>query len=92
MRVLVVEDEPLIAEVVARALAREGLAVDIAGDGETALGEAGAKQYDLIVLDLLLPGRDGLEVCQEIRRTDARTPIIMLTARDALEDKVLGPG
>jgi two-component system response regulator MprA len=88
--VLVVEDESLIADAVARALSREGLDVDAVGDGETALKAAGARRYDLIVLDLMLPGRDGLEVCREIRRADARTPIIMLTARDALEDKVLG--
>jgi two-component system, OmpR family, response regulator MprA len=95
MRVLVVEDEPLIAEVVARALAREGLTADVVGDGDAALRAVGAAPrgcppYDLVVLDLLLPGRGGLEVCREIRRTDGRTPIIMLTARDALEDKVLG--
>src|SRR5205085_5262167 len=59
-------------------------------EGEAALRAAGAGSYDLIVLDLLLPGRDGLEVCREIRRADGRTPIIMLTARDSLEDKVLG--
>jgi DNA-binding response OmpR family regulator len=86
----VVEDEPLIAEAVARALGREGLTVDVVGDGEAALSAVGAQRYDLMVLDLMLPGRDGLEVCREIRRTDARTPIIILTARDALEDKVMG--
>jgi DNA-binding response OmpR family regulator len=90
VRVLVVEDEPLIAEVVSRALQREGLAVEISVDGDAALGAVHARSYDLIVLDLMLPGRDGLEVCREIRRTDGRTPIIMLTARDSLEDKVLG--
>lgn len=90
MRVLVVEDEPLIAEVVARALEREGLSVEIMADGEAALDTAGTGSHDLIVLDLMLPGRSGLEVCREIRRRDGKTPIIMLTARDALEDKVLG--
>lgn len=90
MRVLVVEDEPLIAEAVARALSREELAVDVVGDGDAALNAAGSQRYDLIVLDLMLPGRDGLEVCREIRRTDARTPIIILTARDAVEEKVMG--
>jgi DNA-binding response OmpR family regulator len=90
MRVLVVEDEPLIAEVVASALEREGLTVDVVGDGHAALRAVSAEPYDLVVLDLLLPGRSGLEVCREIRSTDGRTPIIMLTARDALEDKVLG--
>ncbi len=90
MRVLVVEDEPLIAEVVARALSREGLMVAVRADGDAALRAAVAERYDLIVLDLILPGRGGLEVCREIRRTDGRTPIIMLTARDSLEDKVLG--
>ena len=64
--------------------------MDVVGDGDAALGAAGAQRYDLMVLDLMLPGRDGLEVCREIRRTDARTPIIILTARDALEDKVMG--
>jgi two-component system response regulator MprA len=90
MRLLVVEDEPLIAEVVARALIREGLTVDVVGDGDAALRAVSAGPYDLIVLDLMLPGRGGLEVCREIRRTDGQTPIIMLTARDALEEKVLG--
>jgi two-component system, OmpR family, response regulator MprA len=88
--VMVVEDEPLIAEVVARALEREGLTVDVVGDGEAALRAVRAEPYDLIVLDLLLPVRGGLEVCREIRLTDGQTPIIMLTARDALEEKVLG--
>jgi DNA-binding response OmpR family regulator len=90
VRLLVVEDEPLIAEVVARALIREGLTVDVVGDGDAALRAVSAGPYDLIVLDLMLPGRGGLEVCREIRRTDGQTPIIMLTARDALEEKVLG--
>jgi two-component system, OmpR family, response regulator MprA len=90
VRVLVVEDEPLIAEAVARALGREGLAVDVVGDGHAALSATETQRYDLMVLDLMLPGRDGLEVCREIRRSDARTPIIILTARDALEDKVMG--
>jgi two-component system, OmpR family, response regulator MprA len=90
VRVLVVEDEPLIAEVVARALGREGLTVGVVGDGDAALRAVHAEPFDLIVLDLRLPGRDGLEVCREIRRTDGATPIIMLTARDSLEDKVLG--
>jgi DNA-binding response OmpR family regulator len=90
LAVLVVEDEPLIAEAVARALTREGLAVDVVGDGDAALSATSRQRYELIVLDLMLPGRDGLEVCREIRRTDVRTPIIMLTARDALEDKVMG--
>lgn len=90
MRVLVVEDEPLIADAVARALSREELTVDVVGDGDAALSAAGRQRYDLIVLDSMLPGRDGLDVCREIRRSDARTPIIILTARDALEEKVMG--
>jgi two-component system copper resistance phosphate regulon response regulator CusR len=90
VQVLVVEDEPLIAEFVASALGREGLRVDVVGDGDAALRAVNAGPYDLLVLDLMLPGRGGLEVCREIRRADGRTPIIMLTARDALEDKVLG--
>src|SRR5712691_5077381 len=90
MQVLVVEDEPLIAEFVASALGREGLRVDVVGDRDAALRAVNAGPYDLLVLDLMLPGRGGLEVCREIRRTDGRTPIIMLTARDALEDKVIG--
>jgi two-component system response regulator MprA len=90
MQVLIVEDEPLITEVVARALEREGLTVDGVTDGDAGLEAARTGPYDLIVLDVMLPGRSGLEVCREIRRTDAQTPIIMLTARDALEDKVIG--
>jgi DNA-binding response OmpR family regulator len=90
VRVLVVEDEPLIAEALVRALERERLAVDVAGDGETALDAVNREGYDLIVLDLVLPGIDGLDVCRQIRRADTNTPVIMLTARDSLEDKVLG--
>jgi DNA-binding response OmpR family regulator len=90
VRVLVVEDEPLIAEALVRALERERLAVDVAGDGETALDAINREGYDLIVLDLVLPGIDGLDVCRQIRRADTNTPVIMLTARDSLEDKVLG--
>jgi DNA-binding response OmpR family regulator len=93
MRVLVVEDEKDMAEAVARGLRREGYAVDVAYDGGTALEKLGYTEYDLVCLDLTLPGVDGREVCRTVRSgatasSDAR--ILMLTARDGLDDRVAG--
>jgi heavy metal response regulator len=90
MRVLLVEDERKISAYVRRGLEEEGYAVDTAYTGREALDWAAAVEFDLIVLDVLLPELDGLAVCRELRRHGARTPILMLTARDAVEDRVAG--
>ena len=88
-RVLVVEDDPTILEVVVRYLKREGLDVEAVGDGRDALDAAAAHWPDLVVLDLMLPGIDGLEVCRRLRARGP-VPVIMLTARGDEEDRVLG--
>jgi two-component system, OmpR family, response regulator len=90
MRALVVEDEVKMAALIRRGLVEEGYAADVAHTGEEALWMARATPYDAIVLDLMLPGRDGLEVCRELRENGVWSPILMLTARDGLEDKVSG--
>jgi two-component system, OmpR family, response regulator len=90
MRVLVVEDQPKLAALLARGLREEGHAADVAGRGEDALWMAGAAPYDAIVLDLMLPGIDGLETCRRLRQLDVWTPVLMLTARDAVDDRVTG--
>jgi len=91
-RALIVEDEPRIRELVALHLSLEGLACVEAGDGDEALRLARAERFDLIVLDLMLPGLDGVTVCRAIRRDspNAASPILMLTARSEESDKVLG--
>jgi DNA-binding response OmpR family regulator len=88
-RVLVVEDDRTVAEVVTRYLEREGFAVESVGDGQEALARADAQLPDLVVLDIMLPGLDGLEVCRRLR-SRAPIPVVMLTARGSEEDKVLG--
>lgn len=88
MRILLVEDEEKVSRFILRGLAAEGFAVDAAGDGPGGLELATTYNYDLIVLDLMLPGLSGTEVLREIRRADQRVPILMLTARDAVADKV----
>ena len=88
MRLLLVEDEEKVVRFVQRGLAAERFAVDVARDGVAGLELAQNYSYDLIVLDLLLPGLDGTEVLRKIRRTDHQIPILVLTARDAVQDKV----
>ena len=88
-RVLVVEDDRTVAEVVTRYLEREGYAVESVGDGHEALARADAQLPDLVVLDIMLPGLDGLEVCRRLR-SRAPIPVVMLTARGSEEDRVLG--
>ncbi|HYU18935.1 MAG TPA: response regulator transcription factor [Chloroflexota bacterium] len=90
-RVLIVDDEPIVTDVVLRYLAREGYQVTVASDGETALSLARAEGPDLIVLDLMLPRLDGLEVCRRLR-SESSVPIIMLTAKGEESDKILGLG
>jgi two-component system, OmpR family, response regulator len=90
MRALVVEDEVKMATLIRRGLVEEGYAADVARTGEEALWMARATPYDAIVLDVMLPGRDGLEVCRSLRESGVWSPILMLTARDGVEDKVSG--
>jgi len=89
-KILVVEDEPAIALGLKNDLKLEGYSVEVAGDGETALRRAGREAFDLILLDLMLPRKDGLAVCRELRHAGIRTPIIMLTAKAQEAEKVLG--
>ena len=90
VRVLVVEDELKLAGVLARGLQEEGYATDVAGRGEDALWMAKAAPYDAILLDVMLPGADGFEVCRRLREVGVWSPVLMLTARDAIEDRVVG--
>jgi two-component system, OmpR family, response regulator len=90
MRLLVVEDEPKLAALLGRGLREEGHAVDVAGRGEDALWMARAVPYDAVVLDVMLPGLDGFSVCRELRAHEVWTPVLLLTARDAVEDRVSG--
>jgi two-component system copper resistance phosphate regulon response regulator CusR len=90
MRILLVEDEPSAARMLAKGLREQGYAVDVAGDGEDALYQQSINPYDLIVLDVMLPGRDGFEVCRAIRSAGSTVPILMLTARDAVDDRISG--
>ena len=90
MRILVVEDELKMASLLRRGLMEEGHAVDLARTGDEALWLAGAAEYDAIVLDLMLPGVDGIEVCRRVRESGVWAPVLMLTARDAVEDRVAG--
>jgi two-component system OmpR family response regulator len=90
MRILIVEDELKMARLISRALDEEGMAADIAERGEDALAMAGSTDYDAILLDLGLPGIDGLETCRRLRSDGVRAPVLVLTARDAVEDRVAG--
>jgi heavy metal response regulator len=90
MRVLLVEDEKRIADFIRKGLSEYGYAVDLAGDGEEALAWVDVAQFDIVVLDVMLPVRDGIEVCRELRGKGVQTPVLMLTARDAIEDRVRG--
>src|SRR3954453_20624073 len=90
MRVLVVEDDPKLAALVGRGLREEGVATDVTGRGEDALWMAGSTDYDALVLDVMLPGIDGFEACQRLRADGVSTPGLMLTARDAIEDRIAG--
>jgi two-component system OmpR family response regulator len=90
MRVLVVEDDVKMAALLRRGLVEEGLAIDVARTGDDALWMAQATDYDAIVLDVLLPGANGFEVCRRLRASGTWVPVLMLTARDAIEDRVAG--
>src|SRR5512139_3242237 len=90
MRVLVVEDSRRLAGIIKRGLLEEGYTVDNAYDGEEAQYMAETTPYDLIILDVMLPKKDGVTVCRELRDKKVSTPILMLTAKDSVEDKVTG--
>ncbi len=90
MRILLVEDEPQISDFVARGLAENGYSVDVARDGEEAVAWPSVADFDVIILDLMIPSIDGIEVCRTLRRQGVQTPILMLTARDTVEDRVRG--
>lgn len=90
MRILLVEDEERIAGFLQRGLTEEMYIVDVARDGPEALDYAPAAEYDLMILDIRLPGRDGFSVCRELRARGFKTPVLMLTARDTVQDRVTG--
>lgn len=90
MRILVVEDEPRLRDVIARTLRAEGYEVDAEGDGAAGFEKAVTGAYDLLLLDLMLPTMSGLEISMRLRRRSVKTPILMLTARDAVDDRVAG--
>ena len=90
MRVLVVEDEPRMSALLERGFREEGYAVDVAFDGPDGLWLATENAYDAIVLDIMVPGLDGFEVCRRLRAADRWAPVLLLTARDAVEDRVRG--
>ncbi|MEA2254968.1 MAG: two-component system, OmpR family, response regulator, partial [Solirubrobacteraceae bacterium] len=90
MRVLVVEDDLKMASLLRRGLRADGMAADVAIKGEDAIWMAGSTEYDAIVLDVMLPGLDGLQVCAKLREQGVWAPVLLLTARDAIEDRVRG--
>jgi two-component system copper resistance phosphate regulon response regulator CusR len=90
MRVLLVEDDARIARFVAKGLREQAYAVDVTPTGDDALYQAEINSYDLVILDVMIPGRDGFAVCRELRKSGKRMPILMLTARDAVEDRIAG--
>jgi two-component system, OmpR family, copper resistance phosphate regulon response regulator CusR len=90
MRVLLVEDEPYAAHVLAKGLREQTYAVDVAADGDSALFQVGTTDYDAVILDVMLPVRDGFAVCRTIRDSGCAVPILMVTARDAVESRIEG--
>ncbi|MDQ3012877.1 MAG: response regulator, partial [Acidobacteriota bacterium] len=90
MRILLVEDEPDVARLLAKGLRERSYAVDVAADGEVALYQAQINEYDLLILDVMLPRKGGLEVCRELRAAGVIVPVLMLTARDAVQDRIAG--
>jgi DNA-binding response OmpR family regulator len=90
VHILLVEDEPRLASAVRRALQEEGHVVDWVADGDEALAQATIEEYDALVLDVMLPGRDGFSIARTLRQEGSRVPILMLTARDAVADRVAG--
>src|SRR5690349_2996982 len=90
MKILLVEDQPEAARMLAKGLREQAYAVDVASTGPDAAFQASVNDYDAIILDLVLPGRNGLSICRELRDRGATVPILMLTARDAVEARIAG--
>ncbi|HLD50265.1 MAG TPA: response regulator, partial [bacterium] len=90
MRILLVEDEKKMASFIERGLKEEGYAVDVCNDGETGWEYASTNEYDCILLDVMLPKLSGLDLCAKIRGEGVRAPVLVLTARDSVEDKIKG--
>jgi len=90
MRVLILEDDAKMARIIRRGLEHEGYAVEVAADGDEALSRASEFDYDVLVLDVMVPGRDGFEVCKELRSRGRWAPVLILTARDSVEDRIRG--
>jgi DNA-binding response OmpR family regulator len=90
MRILLVEDEPRAAQMLAKGLREQAYAVDLARDADEALYQAAITDYDLVILDVMLPRADGFSVCQQLRASGAMVPVLMLTARDEIESRIQG--
>ena len=90
MRILLVEDEPAAAQMLAKGLREQGYAIDVSADGEMALYQASINDYDLVILDVMLPRKDGFQVCREMRAAGSAFPVLMLTARDMVDDRIIG--
>ena len=90
MRILLAEDERSAARMIAKGLQEHGHAADVVGGGASAIQQAAGTSYDVVVLDLLLPIKNGLDVCRELRAGDKAVPVLMLTARDAIQDRITG--
>jgi DNA-binding response OmpR family regulator len=90
MRILLVEDEPNTARMLAKGLREQTYAVDVAADGEAALYQLPINEYDLVILDVMLPCQDGVAVCRELRASGSAVPVLMLTARDTVQDRIVG--
>ena len=90
MRLLVVEDDARVARFVAKGLREQAYAVDVASTGHDALYQISINSYDAVILDVMIPGHDGFEVCRQLRASGSRVPVLMLTARDAVEDRIRG--
>ena len=90
LKILIVEDEPKVAGAIEKGLGAEGYEVTVAATGEDGFFRATTETYDLVLLDLMLPGRDGLDILKALREKQCQTPVLILTARDAVEDRVLG--
>jgi two-component system copper resistance phosphate regulon response regulator CusR len=90
MRLLLAEDDPYLSAMLSKGLRENAYAVDVVGDGDAAVFQAAVNEYDVVVLDVMMPKRDGFAVCRELRRRGTLAPVLMLTARDALADKIEG--
>jgi DNA-binding response OmpR family regulator len=90
MRLLLAEDDAQLGKTLMKGLREEAYAVDIVGDGDSAVYHASINEYDAIILDVMMPRRDGFSVCRELRRNGTRTPVLLLTARDTIADKITG--